>query len=1313
MKYLIGLVAAIIWAVLLNGQNTHIPQNQYTFKYLTIDEGLSNNHVGSVCQDKKGFIWFATQNGADKYDGQSIINYRHNPDDSTTISGNDVKIIFSDNKGNLWVGSDKGLDLYNPEKDNFVRFYHNKMDTALGNVEDLDQDSRGNLWIAASTGLYAYNHSTREMEIFRNYPDRKKVLPDNNVFRLMADNDNKIWISVLNKGICIYDQDKKSFKCFSHDPLDSSSISGNRIERFYQDDAGNIWIGTFNNGLNMFNPAYQSFTRIMPDPENSYTGRVRAIFEDRKGNFFVGTRIGLYMKKENEFIPYANTDHNFSTLSQNSILCSYIDRTGTLWLGTFAGGVNFTNLLRKEFINYRARAHDNHFLSSPNVYSFTEDKNGNLWIGTDNGLNYLDRGNNTFTYYFNDETDPYSISYNDIKALTGDKKGNLWIGTNRGGLNYYNYETGSFLHYNHDPDDLNSLSCDKIYGLLNDRDNNLWILTNKNIDNQQSSIDIFQDGQDKFIHLQEKAYFGIIQNKEGNIYIGSIGGIWEFNYSDSIFNFIANDSLIGKVYAMLEDSYGYTWIGSDKGLTRYDNSMHTFLHFSENKGHPVNIVYGILEDNGKNLWISTNFGLVKAGNIVENPDSVVFRVYDRDDGLQSKQFNYNAFYKCNSGEMIFGGIKGFNTFYPERIEDNIIPPNIVIADLKIFNKTVIIGEEVRGRKILKKSISETERIKLGYRQNIISIEFAALHYANPKKNAFKYILEGYDKQWQYTTANFASYANLPPGKYTFKVTASNPDNIWNTNPVELKVTIRRPYWKTWWFYTILLILAIRTVYWLIRRREAQLKKDKQKLSDQLEKERKVLLEQQEQLKEQEDNIRKRDEMEKETSWHNKGLIRISEITSKSKESIEMLVRSILNEIVEYVEAQQGVLYLENDSNYKNKHLEVAATYAVDPKKLKNKKILPGEGLAGTCYKEGEILEIRELPKTYSKIQSGLGDVQPGYLVFIPIKLDEQILGILEISSFLPLESYKINYIEKASESVASVIYIVQANERARKAMDESHMQAEEIKATDEELKQNLEELTATQEELVRKNEAFKIEKAMFDTLMNFMQDRVTFKDVNSNYLRINKIKSDALKLKNPDHAIGKSDTDFFGKEHFDMARKEEMKILESGKKIPHVQEQIRYDDGTVQWYDTSRLPFKDSDGKLTGLLVISRNITEHNDLVSNLKGKNEVLMEVFGEYPLIYYRTTFKGNIVQIYGKGLNLLGLSAKKAENKDIFELFPQMKKKISIEELKDQKRIKHTIELKNKVLQAEHLVIRDKFSGGITGCIIIKEENTREKS
>ncbi|UCH15364.1 MAG: GAF domain-containing protein, partial [Bacteroidales bacterium] len=879
------------------------------------------------------------------------------------------------------------------------------------------------------------------------------------------------------------------------------------------------------------------------------------------------------------------------------------------------------------------------------------------------GLNYLNRITNTFTYYFRDESDPNSISYNDIKALASDEKGNLWIGTNRGGLNYYDIETGEFRHFRHDPDDINSLSWDKIYGLLCDKDNNLWILTNKkNVDDQLSSIDILPDGQDKFIHLQEKAYYGITQSNDGNIFIGSIGGIWEFNKSDSIFNFIANDTLIGKVNAVLEDSYGFMWIGCDKGLTRYDNSEQTFLHYSENKGYPVNIVYGILEDNSKNLWISTNFGLVKAGNIVENPDSVTFRVYDSDDGLQSKQFNYNAFYKCNSGEMVFGGIKGFNTFYPDRIEDNTIPPNIVIADLRIFNKSVAVGEELAGRIILKKSISETERIKLGFKQNIISIEFSALHYANPKENRFKYILEGYDKEWQHGRVNFASYTNLPPGKYTFRVTASNADGLWNPNPADLRIVIRRPYWKSWWFYTLLTISVIMVIYWLIQRREEQLKKDKQKLADQLDKERKVLQEQQAQLKEQEENISKRDEMEKEIKWHNKGLLRISEITSKAKEDVEMLTRNILNEIVEYVEAQQGILYLEDSVDEDNKHLKVAATYAVDSKKLKSKTVMSGEGLAGTCYNEGEILEIKDLPKTYSKIQSGLGDVQPGYLVFIPLKLDDQILGIIEISSFLPLEKYKLNYVEKVSESVASVISIVQANEKVKAAMDESHQQAEEIKATDEELRQNLEELTATQEELVRKNEAFKVEKAMFDSLMNFMQDRVTFKDVDSNYLRINKIKSDALKLKNPDDAIGKSDTHFFSKKHFDMARKEELKILRSGKKLPHVQEQIRYDDGTVQWYDTSRLPFKDTDGKLTGLLVISRNITEQNDIISNLECKSEVLTEVFGKYPLIYYRTTFKGNITQIYGKGLDLLGIQAKKAENKNIFELFPQIKNKIS---------------------------------------------------
>ena len=194
-----------------------------------------------------------------------------------------------------------------------------------------------------------------------------------------------------------------------------------------------------------------------------------------QGNFFVGTRIGLYMKKGDDFIPYANTDHNFSTLSQNSLLCSYIDRTGTLWLGTFAGGVNYTNLLRKEFINYRAGASDNHFLSSPNVYSITEDINGNLWIGTDNGLNYLNRGTNTFTYYFNDETDPYSISYNDIKAITGDLKGNLWIGTLGAGLDIIEKETGSYRHYK--VGDSNSIHSNFIMSIIEDRKSNIWVGT--------------------------------------------------------------------------------------------------------------------------------------------------------------------------------------------------------------------------------------------------------------------------------------------------------------------------------------------------------------------------------------------------------------------------------------------------------------------------------------------------------------------------------------------------------------------------------------------------------------------------------------------------------------------------------------------------------------------------------------------------------------------------------------------------------------------------------------------------------------------
>jgi len=877
MKFWLFLLVKSVFLLSTNvlGQAQNSAQNQLKFRYLTVDEGLSNNHILSITEDSYGFIWFASDNGINRFDGQNIIQYRHYPEDSSSILSNAVKVVYTDSHNNLWVGSRNGVNLYDYSLNNFKRFRHKDLHESLGEVQDIVEDRQGNIWIGCIHGLFYYDLKNKSLGSYKSSEKIATGLPTNYIYRIMADSKNKLWLSCFDKGICIFNQQNQTFECYAPEPGNKKSISGKRIERFYEDSEGNIWIGTYNNGLNLFNPTEKNFTRFNPDEEDYYSLRVRAFFEDSRNNFFIGSRSGLYYwnKEKREFIHYAHSGHKFSTLNSNSILCSYISKNGILWLGTFAGGVNYSDLFHKPFVHYMSQPNDFYFLSDPNVYGIAEDNNQNIWIGTDNGLNKLNKKTNTFQYFYNNPDDENSLSFDDVKSIACDENGNLWIGTNNGGLDYYNQELDIFKHNKSDPANANSLTNNKIYGLLYDSRNILWILSNSNIDHQYSSIDILLPGTNRFISLKEKAFFGITECQSGDIWIGSIGGVWHFNRSDSIFTLIKNESAIGKVYAITDDSRSNIWIGSDIGLAKYETNHKTFEHFHEDQEQPFNIVYGILEDKHKNLWISTNYGLVKFMHAVDNNDSLSFRVYDRQDGLQSRQFNYNASFVNHQGEMFFGGINGLNSFYPENISDNPFKPKVVFTGFKVYNNDVKIDAQIYGKVILNKAINETDTIRLSYKIKAFTLEFAALHYSMPEKNQYKYMLKGFDQTWQ-NAANRrdATYTNLRPGKYTFLVQASNNDGIWNETPASLIIIITPPFWQRAWFIILSFVLIISLLLGIYFSRINSLKKQQQNLerlvrqrTSEIEEKNKILIDQAIQLNETNTSLEERQQYIEEQS----------------------------------------------------------------------------------------------------------------------------------------------------------------------------------------------------------------------------------------------------------------------------------------------------------------------------------------------------------------------------------------------------------------------------------------------------------------
>ena len=643
--------------------------------------------------------------------------------------------------------------------------------------------------------------------------------------------------------------DRNEFEHYFHDPKNPNSLSNNTIRAIYEDSYGNLWIGT-DNGLNKFNRKNNKFEHFTRDPNNPYSlsnNRVRVIFEDKKGNLWIGTYGGglnLFDRKEKKFrtVIYGKSSKEFR---QNYIVSIYEDRTGLLWIGTYGGGVIKLNRDVK-FLHYFSKPDNPNSLSSNLVFSIYEDKEGILWIGTyGGGLNKFDRRKGRFTHYLNNPEDPESLSNNNVRCIIEDREGNLWIGTFNG-LNRFDRKREKFKVYRHDPTNPHSLSHNYIRTLYEDHDGNLWIGT-------YGGLNLLNRKNNRFIHyksnpedpesLSNDRVFSIYEDGEGNLWIGTLGGLNKFDKKREKFKVYKHDpenpeSLSNNfVLSIYEDSSETLWIGTyGGGLNKFDKEKEVFKHYTTLDGLPNNTVYGILEDSQGNLWLSTNNGLSKF-----NPKKETFRNYNVEDGLQENEFNSGAYFKNKKGEMFFGGVNGFNAFYPSEVIDNPYIPEIAIVGLKLLNEPVLPGRKFKDHIILKKSISETKEIILPYSVQLLTIEFSALHFASPKKNQYAYKMEGLDKEWNYVgNQNFATYTNLSPGEYIFKVKASNNDGVWNEEGISLKIKVLPPFWMTWWFRSLLICIIIGLIilgYWIktkaIRRRAQLLEKEIEKRTLQL------------------------------------------------------------------------------------------------------------------------------------------------------------------------------------------------------------------------------------------------------------------------------------------------------------------------------------------------------------------------------------------------------------------------------------------------------------------------------------------------
>jgi two-component system, sensor histidine kinase ChiS len=824
LLWTIWYTGLIIFCIFLFLSKCFPQKNEY---YITREiniKGLAQSSVYDILQDNEGFMWFGTGEGLNRYDGYSYTRFRFDNYDSTTISDNSINDLFMDRNNNIWISThNEGLDKYDRSTNKFIRYKHNdnnpksiSSNTVFFVTEDID----GMLWIATENGINKFN---RKNQTFTHYNISIKGINEDNLnytTNLFEDSKGILWIGTEKAGLIRFDKEKNKYENYKHDLKDSKSLSNNYIWNIVEDpnDKNILWIGT-DKGINRFDKNKRTFSCALEGINNQndlIRNPISSLLFDRNGNFWIGTYgHGLYKydPRHKDLSHFIYDRNNPNTIGSNVIVSLYEDKSGIIWAGTRGGGLS--KLKPYKFAQYKILSPSLDEININNVWSLLKDHEGKIWIGTDNGLVILNRSTGKYSIYQNNPKNPYSISDNSITAICEDKNFDMWIGTQNGGLNKFIKSNHSFISFKNDPKNSKSIPYNHVKSILEDSDGILWIGTRgggfARFDRRNNSFKCYRMTNAKNSLSHDRVNY-IFEDTNHDLWIcTSGGGINKFNKKTETFtNYtfdLKNPNSLSDIYVMCvdEDSEGNLWICTyDGGINKFDRRTGKFIHFKQENGLPSNVAYGVLIDKNDNLWISSNNGLSRF-----NPKTLSFRNYDEQDGLQTKDFNSGSFYLSKDGEMFFGGINGFNSFYSESISENIYNPPIVISGFKIFDKEIS----------LDKLLASSKEINLLYKDNFFSFEFSSLDYSAPEKIQYAYKLEGFDKDWiKSDNRRYASYTNLDDGEYIFKVMGTNSDGTWNKNYAKLKVIISPPYWRTWWFRILIILITSYIIVYLYKRR---------------------------------------------------------------------------------------------------------------------------------------------------------------------------------------------------------------------------------------------------------------------------------------------------------------------------------------------------------------------------------------------------------------------------------------------------------------------------------------------------------------
>lgn len=812
------------------------------FEHLDIDKGLSNGNVLCVLKDSKGFMWFGTKDGLNKYDGYRFTVYRNEYGNSNSIPDNYVNAVIEDHLGNIWAATWGGLSKFDRKLNRFTNFINdekNSRSIASNLVNTLLEDKDHRIWIGTDDkGLDMYDPVLNTFTHYQSAKSNPYGISGNHVANIIEDSNNNLWIAT-ETGLNSFNKESKRFTHFLHDPANSKSISCNDIYWLFEDRKHNLWIGTNGGGLDLLNRATGEFTHFKNNklnPNSISEDVVYSLGEDSDGNIWIGTEsngISIYHPGTGMFENYTNDELDGASLSSNSIYAIVRDDNNNMWLGSYAGGVNVMKVEMNKFIHYRHNSLPNS-LSDNQVLSIFQDSKNRIWIGTSNGLNLFDKTTGTFKRFLHQDGNNNSICGNYVLSIYEDSKGNIWIGSWNSGVTIINPEKNTYRHLKSDPLNKNSLSCNNIWRTMEDQEKNIWFAT------YGGGVNKYNPATNAYTHytydiLQPEGISSnratcLWQDKQGNIWVGTDGG--GLNMLDLKTNkftrYLKERSGKGissnTVNGIFTDGNNALWLATSNGLCHLDLATKEFTTYTSKHGLPDNKIFGILKDDHQHLWISTNTGICKF-----DPGNNTVETFDVGDGLQSSEFRDDAYFRLSSGEMLFGGINGFNLFNPDSIRNDEHDFPLVFTRFQIFNKDVPVSTS-SAPTALTADINEIKSIILSYDQSVFSFEFASLNYATQDKKQYAYMMEGFDKDWNFIgTKNSATYTNLNPGHYVFKVKGLNSLGNWSAAIASVEITILPPFWLTWWFQLLIILCIIAAGFLFYWFRVHSIKVQKKKL----------------------------------------------------------------------------------------------------------------------------------------------------------------------------------------------------------------------------------------------------------------------------------------------------------------------------------------------------------------------------------------------------------------------------------------------------------------------------------------------------